>query len=136
MNFLSHFTFGIFTALLGYYFFQDVIGALVLFFVQTGLILDFLFKKLLKFEPLHTVLAMIVAWLTAFFAWPAHHLYVIVAYGSHLFLDLWVHEEIPLLWPLKTCVVCPIKNAERFTILTSFVLSVVIAFLLFLRYAR
>jgi hypothetical protein len=70
MNFLAHFTFGLFTGLSTYYFFQDWIAAAVVFGIQIVLILDFLFKKLIDFEPLHMLLALLIIWGGSYFFFP------------------------------------------------------------------
>jgi membrane-bound metal-dependent hydrolase YbcI (DUF457 family) len=131
MNFPSHLAFGMFTALLAWQLTNDVIGALILLIIQIVLILDFVFKKLIQFEPLHTALAMLVVWFIAFFAFPAYHWYFLIAYFTHLFLDIWVHEEIPLLWPFKKQLMYPIKNSEMFVIITSIIGSVMLIVLRF-----
>jgi len=133
MNFKSHFTFGIFTGLLAYYFTSNLIAALIVFIVQIILILDFLFKKLIRFEPLHTIIAMIITWAVAFVYFPAYHTYFLFAYFSHLFLDAFVHEEIPLLYPFKQKLMFPIKHSERFVIIMSLLGSLVLLLLEVLR---
>jgi len=132
MNFTSHFSFGIFTGLLTYYVTQDLTAALIMFFVQIGLILDFLLNKTIKFEPFHSVAAMLVVWLVSFFLFPAYHWYVLIAYFTHLFLDIFVDEEIPLLWPTKYKLMYPIKNSERRTIIGSWIGTIVVVVLLVL----
>jgi len=130
MNFPSHLSFGLFTGLLTYYLTQNIIAALIMFIIQIMLILDFLFKKLIAFEPLHTILALIGTWIVAFLIAPAYHWYVLLAYGSHLFLDLFVEEEIPLLYPSKKQLTYPIKKSEKYVLITSITGSAVILLIL------
>ena len=126
MNFKAHFTFGIFTALLVYYFTNSIIASLIMFTIQIMLILDFIFKKIMNFEPLHSILAMLVAWFVSFLIVPVYHWYVLLAYSSHLFLDIFVYEEIPLLYPFKKQFMYPIKNSEKFVIICSTVGSLLL----------
>lgn len=130
MNFWSHFTFGLFTGLLIYYITNNLTASLIVFIIQITLILDFLFKKLMNFEPLHTVIAMLGSWTVAFIFSPAFHWYVILAYFTHLFLDIFVYEEIPLLFPFKKQLMFPIENSERFVTISSLIGSLIILLLL------
>ena len=119
MKFIAHATFGIFTALLVYYFTSSIVTSTIVFLVQIALILDFLFKKAIQFEPLHTVVAMLLVWLLAFLIFPAYHWFVLLAYFTHLFLDIFVKEEIPLLWPFKQELMYPIDHSENFVTIMS-----------------
>ncbi len=130
MNFPSHFLFGVFTGLFVYYLTNNLVAAFIVFVVQIILILDFLCKRLFHFEPFHTVLAMLVFWLVSFFAFPEFHWFVFLAYFSHLFLDIFVDEDIPLLFPSKKKLMYPIEHSELFVCVTSIVGSVVILFLI------
>ena len=116
MNFKAHFTFGMFSGLAVYTWTNDVVAGLIMFFVQISLILDYRFKKVADFEPMHTVLAMILFWFASFMAFPSYHLYVLLSYFLHLFLDVFVDEKIPLLYPLKKQFMFPIKHSEDFII--------------------
>jgi membrane-bound metal-dependent hydrolase YbcI (DUF457 family) len=131
MNIKAHFMFGLFTALGVYYVTGEALPALVVFFIQVGLVLDFLFKKAINFEPLHSLIAMVTVWMATFFLWPLYHWYVLAAYFSHLFLDIFVFEEIPLLYPFKKQLMYPIKHSEKFVITVSLAGSLVFLFLLF-----
>jgi hypothetical protein len=126
MNFLSHFTFGVFTGLLVYYMSGRLLAGIFVFLIQIALILDFLFKKAIDFEPLHSLSAMIVVWLATFFVFPLYHWYVLFAYFTHLFLDIFVHEEIPLLWPSTKQLMYPIKHSEKFVQIVSVIGTLVI----------
>mgnify|MGYP000592623309 CR=1 FL=1 len=119
MNFLSHFTFGIFTGLIIYYLTTNWLAAGIVFFIQILLILDFLFKKTINFEPLHTILAMLLLTIILYFIIPQYAWYVFFAYFTHLFLDIWVLEEIPLLYPFKKQLMYPIQNSEKYVMLGS-----------------
>ncbi len=130
MNFLAHLSFGIVTALLVYYLTSNMVGATIVFLFQIVLILDFVFKKIMQFEPLHTIVAMLVVWGLSYWLFPAYHWFVILAYFTHLFLDLWVHEEIPLLWPFKQQLMYPVKNSEEVVTILSCIGSIILIVLI------
>ena len=130
MKFLTHSVFGVFTALLIFFFTQDLIAALVVFIIQIVLILDFIFKKVIKFEPLHTIIAMSVVWALSFLFFPKYNIYVLFFYFSYLFLDIFVKEDIPLLYPFKKKLMYPINHSEEFVTYLSLIGIVILIILL------
>ncbi|MBI4441483.1 metal-dependent hydrolase [Candidatus Woesearchaeota archaeon] len=129
MNFLAHLSFGVFSGLLVYKLTGNLAFAMTTFFFQVVLILDFLCKKAFRFEPLHTVLVMVAVWITTSVLFPAYHFFVLLAYSSHLFLDIFVDEEIPLLYPFRTRVSYPLRRSELVVIWCSSIGSIVIIFM-------
>jgi len=132
MNFMAHFMFGLFSGLITYQISHNWTVAFIMLGVQIALILDFLFKKIIHFEPLHTLLAMLLVWMGSFFFFPAYHWYVLLAYFTHLFLDIFVYEKIPLLFPFKQALMYPIDGSEKFVIVISGVGSLLLLMILFL----
>ncbi|RMD58108.1 hypothetical protein D6825_01965 [Candidatus Woesearchaeota archaeon] len=100
--------------------------ALIFLTFQIGLVLDFVFKRLIGFEPLHTFLAMVFVWLLSLVFSRQLSVYVLGAYFSHLFLDLFVDEPVPLLWPFEKIISFPIKGSEWFVIVLSIAGSVLV----------
>jgi membrane-bound metal-dependent hydrolase YbcI (DUF457 family) len=112
MEVQAHAAFGIFTGVLGLYLTGDWIFGVLLFVIQIGLVLDFLFKKHIHFEPLHTLMAGVIVWGISLLAFPAYHWAVFIGYFSHFFLDLFVDEKIPLLYPLNFHLNFPLPYSE------------------------
>ena len=130
MNVPAHLSFGIFSGFLVYYLTQDWVAAFLMFMIQIGLVLDYLFKKTIHFEPLHTVLALLIISLVSFVLFPAYSLFIFSAYSLHLFFDIFVEEKIPLLYPLKTKLMFPLKYSEKFVITLSLLGSLTLLFLI------
>lgn len=103
---------------------------MIVFLGQIILVLDFIFKKIIMFEPGHSLLAMFGIWAISLLFLPAYHWFVLFAYFSHLFLDLFVEEEIPLLYPSKKKLTYPIEHSELFVIVISVAGSIVLAALI------
>ncbi|MBI4344561.1 MAG: metal-dependent hydrolase [Euryarchaeota archaeon] len=108
-----HLLFGLFTGLLVYYLSREALLAGIVFAIQVGLIADALSKRLLGFEPLHTLLGMAaVSFLLAFYS-PKVGGAALLAYSSHLALDLLVEEKIELLLPFsRRTVQHPVEGSE------------------------
>ena len=131
MKFMPHVTFGIFTGLLVYYLTSDWILGLIALLFQIGLILDFICKKLINFEPLHTFLAMAIISSIMYLIVPVWGLITLLAYFSHLILDMFVDEEIYQLAPFSMKrVQWPKKNSEMITAIGSTIGSLIMVILI------
>ena len=132
MNLKAHASAGLCSALAVFLATGNLTASLIVFAVQVGLILDFLFKKAIQFEPLHSLIGMIGIWAVSLLLLPAYHWFVLMAYALHLFLDIFVDEEIPLLYPSKKRISYPIESSEKIVIITSLVISTVLIIIIVL----
>ncbi len=132
MRFLPHALFGIFSGLVAYMITGNSVAFWVFFFVQIGLILDFINKKLGTREWLHTIMAMLIVSSVTYVTFKPYWTYVFLAYFSHLFLDIFVDEDIPLLWPFTYKLMYPMKYSENIVIWGSVIGSIVLGIYLFL----
>ena len=132
MNLKAHASAGLFSALAVFLATGDLTASVIVFAVQVGLILDFLFKKAIQFEPLHSLIGMIAIWVFSILLLPAYHWFVLMAYAFHLFLDIFVDEEIPLLYPSKKRISYPIESSEKIVIIASLIISIILIGIIFL----
>ncbi len=108
-----HLLFGLFTGLVAYHLSREALLAGMVFAIQVGLIADALSKRLLGFEPLHTLLGMAVVSSLLTLYRPAVGGAALLAYSSHLALDLLVEERIELFLPFsRRTVQRPVEGSE------------------------
>jgi hypothetical protein len=114
MRLAAHIFLGISTALLAYRLAGEFLPAAVVFSLQVGLVGDAALKRLLGWEPLHTLLGMALVCGAVALYDLGLGLFALMGYGPHLLIDLFVEEEIGLFLPFsRRTVQHPIPRSEE-----------------------
>jgi len=128
MKISAHIALGLFTGLIAYYYF-DISVAVIVFVMQVGLVFDARIKKKLKWEPLHTIGFLVLVSVIMGLVNVTYGIATFLSYGLHLFVDLFVYEPLPFLWPLsKKEFTFPVKHSEKIVIIVSGMGSLIFIF--------
>ena len=108
----THANIGVFLGLVGYVFFGWV-GAILGFLFHVVPIADGWLRWKLRGEWMHTILGLLIGISLVGIIAPKYVWISLLSYGLHLFVDLFVDERLPYLWPIsKQGYSFPLQNSE------------------------